>query len=99
MRIARIGTVALLLGLLLNAPARGETPFNVQGTMHDNLAVLQAAKKPVTIVLKNGDKYQATIGALGDHFVVLTQPAQKEFFDVLVPIDEITAVEARARDH
>ena len=41
---------------------------------------------------------RATIGSLGDHLVVLTQPAQKEFYDVLVAIDEIAAVEARARE-
>ena len=57
-----------------------------------------AAKKPVVALLKNGTSYRATIGSVGDHFVVLTQPAQKEFFDVLVAIDEIAALEVRARE-
>jgi hypothetical protein len=52
----------------------------------------------VTVVLKNGDSYRAKIGAVGDHQVMLTEPYQKEVFDVLIPIDEITALEVRARE-
>ena len=97
--MVRVAGVVVIVGLVSSASVQAQSPLNAQATMHDNLAALLAAKKAVTVVLKNGDKYQAAIGSLGDHFVVLTQPAQKEFFDVLVPIDEITAVEARARDH
>lgn len=97
MRLSRITIVAPLLAVVSFTTAWAQSPLNVELSMHDNLIALSAAKKPVTVVLKNGDKYQATIGAVGDHNIILTQPAQKEFFDVLVPIDEIAAVEARAR--
>lgn len=97
MRTARIRIAVVALGLLWSASAGAQSPLNPQATMHDNLAAMLAAKKQVTVVLKSGDKYQANIASLGDHLVVLTQPAQKEFFDVLVPIDEITALEVRAR--
>jgi hypothetical protein len=33
-----------------------------------------------------------------DTLVLLTEPYQKEVFDVLVVIDEITALEVRARE-
>ncbi len=92
-----VAALLLLLALLLAQPAAAQSPLNAQASMHDNLAALQAAKKPVTVVLKSGERYQASIGALGERFVVLTGPAQKEFFDVLLAIDEIAAVEARVR--
>jgi len=97
MRQVRIARMALIVGLLMSTSVLAQSPFNPQASMRDNLAALQAAKKQVNVVLKNGEKYQANIGSLGDAFVVLTQPAQKEFYDVLVPLDEIAAVEARAR--
>ena len=64
----------------------------------DNLSALMAAKKPITVVLQNGQSYRATIGSVGDHLVVLNGPSQKEFYDVLIPIEEIAAVEVRVRD-
>lgn len=94
MRKTGIAVTMVLLSIL---SAEAQTGFNASASMHDNLAQLAAAKKPVTVVLKNGEKYQAAIGSVGDHFVVLTAPAQKEFFDVLVPLEEISAVEARVR--
>lgn len=97
MRTARIVGVASMVALCAGAPALAQSPFNAQTSLRENLTALQAAKKPVTVVLESGEKYQATIAAVGDTFVVLTQPAQKEFFDVLVPLDAIEAVEARAR--
>lgn len=98
MRTARIGIAVVMFALLGGASVWAQSPFNEKASMRDNLAGLMAAKKPVTVLLRSGDRYQATVGAVGDHLVVLTQPAQKEFFDVLIPIDEIAAVEARARD-
>lgn len=93
----RIAGVATILGVLWAVSAQAQSPLNPQASMHDNLAAVLAAKKQVTVVLKNGDRYQANVGSLGDHNVVLTQPAQKEFFDVLVPLDEISALEVRVR--
>jgi len=98
MKPSRVGVVILVGCLLYSAIALAQSPLNAQATMRDNLNALMAAKKPVVIILKNGTSYRATIGSVGDHFVVLTQPSQKEFFDVLVAIDEIAAVEARARE-
>ena len=98
MKRARAGTGFLVGCVLYAAVAAAQSPLNAQASMRDNLNVLMAAKKPAVVILKNGTSYRATIGSVGDHFVVLTQPAQKEFFDVLVAIDEIAALEARARE-
>lgn len=97
MKLKRMAGIAA--GLALSAAvARAQSPFNADAPLKDNLKALGAAKKSATVVLRNGSTYQATIGAVGDHFVVLTEPQGKSYFDVLVAIDEIAAVEARARD-
>lgn len=80
------------------ATALAQSPLNATISIHDNLTALSTSKKVVTVVLKNGDSYRAKIGAVGDHQVVLSEPSQKEVFDVLIPIDEITALEVRARE-
>jgi len=79
-------------------PALAKSPLNAATSIRDNLNALSQGKAPVTVVLKNGNTYTAKIGAVGDHLVVLTEPSQKEFFDVLVVIDDITALEVRARE-
>lgn len=84
--------------VLSASTALAQSPLNATISMHDNLTALSTSRKVVTVVLKNGDSYRAKIGAVGDHQVVLTEPYQKEVFDVLIPIDEITALEVRARE-
>jgi sRNA-binding regulator protein Hfq len=98
MRTVGLGVAVLLAWVLGAAVAAAQSPLNAQASMRDNLNALMAAKKPVAVILKNGTSYRASIGSVGDHFVVLTQPAQKEFFDVLVALDEIAALEVRARE-
>lgn len=91
------GVLVAVCCLAVAATAAAESPLNALTSIRDNLNSLMTSKKVATVVLKNGDRYQAKVGAVGDHLVVLTEPAQKEFFDVLVPIEEITALEVRAR--
>ena len=98
MKRRQFASVVVVAGLLWAAVASAESPLNAQVSLRDNLNQLMAAKKQVVVMLKNGTSYRANVGSVGDHFVVLTQPAQKEFFDVLVAIDEIAALEVRARD-
>jgi sRNA-binding regulator protein Hfq len=98
MQTTRIAAVAVVAWLAVSGAALGQSPLNPSLTLQDNLNLLQKAKKPVTVVLRNGASYRAAIGSVGDHFVVLTGPQQKEFFDVLVRIDDISALEVRARD-
>ena len=84
---------------LLSTAALAQSPLNAAIGMRDNLRVFAEAKKPVTVVLKGGQTYTARIGAVGDHQVVLSELSGKEFYDALVQIDEIAAIEVRARDH
>ena len=85
--------------LSIASAALAQGPLNARVSMADNLRALSAAKKPVTVVLRGGEKaYTAKIGEVGDHYVLLAELSGKEFYDALVAIDEIAAVEVRARE-
>lgn len=97
----------LLLAAILIGPASSvraqsggdAAVLNASQSMGDNLRHLAEAKKTVELVLRNGKSYKGKLGAVGDHSVVVTQIAGRDFFDALVLIDEIVAVEVQARDH
>jgi hypothetical protein len=77
--------------------AAANSPLNPSKSTRENLKALAGAKQPITVVLSNGKDYRARVGEVGNEAVVLTGIAGREFFDVLVDIDEIVAIEAQAR--
>src|SRR5512139_3140561 len=87
-----------LIAMLAWVPAAAaESPLNPSKAMRENLKALASAKQPITVVLSNGKDYRARVGEVGDEAVVLTGIVGREFFDVLVDIEEIVAIEAQAR--
>jgi hypothetical protein len=72
-----------------------ESPLATGGTMRDALAKL--AGKDAEVVLANGKSYRGKVGGVGSETVLVTQIAGKEFYDVLIDLDEVAAVEVRAR--
>jgi len=94
----------IVMLLLLGTVAQGQEPSGAAApllvasqSVHDNLERIQAAKKGVEVVLKSGKSYRGTIAALGDHAVVLTEIQGREFYDALVVLDDVVALEVRAR--
>ena len=53
--------------------------------------------KPVTLLLRSGKEYGGTVGDVRSQSVVLKSIAGKEFYDALVRIDDISAIEIRNR--
>lgn len=94
-KVAMVSAALVGLGV---CPVSAESPFNAKVSLRDNLASLQAGKKAVTVVLESGQTYNARVAEVGDHHIVLSAPQGKEFYDVMVPIEAIVAVETRARD-
>jgi uncharacterized protein (DUF608 family) len=97
-------TLLSLLAIGARSPVRAQSGgdaavLNASQSMGDNLRHLAEAKKTVELVLRNGKSYKGKLGAVGDHSVVVTQIAGRDFFDALVLIDEVVAVEVQARDH
>ena len=75
----------------------GAVALDASKSVRDNLKSIQAAKKGVEVVLKGGKSYRGQVGAVGDDAVVLTQLEGREFFDALIDLDEVAALEVRAR--
>jgi hypothetical protein len=100
-RVLMICGVAVLLNL--GAPAVSARPpeigaLEVGQSIRDNLRRLAKAGKRVELVLKNGKSYRGLLGAVGEHAVVVSEIEGREFFDALVLIDEIAALEVRVRE-
>ena len=53
--------------------------------------------KPVTLLLRSGKEYGGTVGEVRGQSVVVKSIVGKEFYDALVRLDDISAVENRNR--
>ena len=97
------GSVVLvcLLFLAVSTQLPAET-VAVQGvgyvgaSLKDNLKSLTG--KDIYVSLRSGKVYQGRVKSVGDHFVHLEKIAGKEFYDALIRIDDISAIEARFRE-
>ncbi len=88
---------ANLLGMVKTVPA-AETEavqFNVNTTMADNLAMLKG--KSVTLSLASGQTITGVVSDVKGNLLLLAKISQKEFYDALVAIDRISAIETKVR--
>jgi len=87
---------ALVSGSAHADQATTETPvFSVDASMLDNLKSL--SRKRVTVYLIGGTTLTGSIKAVGNNAVHLEKLDGKDYFDALVSIDKITAIDTRAR--
>lgn len=98
------GVAVALVGALAATPAfaqsGGAAPapaLDPAQTLRDNLVKLAAAKKGAEVTLRGGKSFRGRIGAVGDHAVLLTELEGREFYDAWISLEEIAAVEVRAR--
>jgi small nuclear ribonucleoprotein (snRNP)-like protein len=70
--------------------------FNVAAAMGDNLQGLVG--KRVSVTLDSGNVLTGIVGTVGDHMLHLEKLERKEYFDALVRIDAIRAIETRFRE-
>ena len=66
-------------------------------SMNDTLKGLMGTQTPVEIVLGNGKVYGGFVKEVGTGTVLLTKLSQKEFYDAMIKIEDISAVEVRMR--
>jgi ribosome maturation factor RimP len=64
-------------------------------TMRDALSDL--LNKKVEIILKSGKNFNGKIQTVGQHCMVLNQLGSRSFFDVIIQIEDIAAVEVQIR--
>jgi len=87
---------AVEAGAQARAAAVQGASFNVSAPLKDNLRSLVG--KDVYVGLRSGKTYQGFVKSVGDHFIHLEKLAGKEFFDALIRIDDISAIEVRFRE-
>lgn len=94
----------LLLGalLILPIPAGAELvelpglAYNVNGSMADNLKELVGKK--VYVALASGVTFTGSVKAVGREMLHLEKLQDKEYFDALIRLDTIVAIDTRFRD-
>ncbi len=69
--------------------------FDVSLSMKDNLKAYVG--KDVVVHLRSGKTLQGYVKSVGNDFVHLEKLAGKEFYDALVRIEDISAIEAKFR--
>jgi hypothetical protein len=93
--------LAMVLGLSIYAGPRAVSAqtdavqFNVSTSMVENLAALKG--KSVTVSLASGQTITGIVNDVKGNLLHLGKISQKEFYDALIAIDRISAVETRVR--
>jgi len=70
--------------------------YNVGASLQDNLKSLVGKK--VYLTLDSGKTFAGLVKEVGNNFVHLEKLDGKDFFDALVRIEDISAVDAKFRD-
>ena len=71
--------------------------YSVHASLKDNLQSLIG--KRVYITLESGKAFAGTIKAVGEHLVHVEKIMGKDFFDALILIEDISAIDAKFRDY
>jgi len=75
--------------------AKEAARLDVSKSMQDNLAAMKG--KIVTVTVTTGQSITGTVTDAKGNLLHLSKISQKEFYDALIPIDHISAIEARVR--
>ena len=103
--IVRLMTVLFCFGMIALVPVRvraglAEIPgmaYKVNATLADNLKALTGKK--INVTLDSGSTFTGTVKAVGKGLLQLEKLEGKEYFDALVRIDDISAIDTRFRDY
>jgi small nuclear ribonucleoprotein (snRNP)-like protein len=103
--IGGVSLVVLVAVALLVVPARAGAQakpiegvkFEVSQSLNDNLKPFLG--KLVYVNLRSGKTYLGSLKAVGDHWIHLEKVAERNFFDALIRIEDISAIEVQFRDN
>ena len=70
--------------------------FNVSQSINDNLKIYTG--KEVVIHLRSGKSLQGFVKSVGNHFLHLEKLSGRDFYDALIRIEDVSAMEARFRE-
>ncbi len=71
--------------------------YNVNSSIAANLKTLTGKK--VYITLTSGNTFSGSVKEVGSHLIHLEKLEGKDFFDALIRIDAISAIDTRFRDY
>jgi len=96
-------TISLVLALALDAWAQQKKVTELEGVQFNTGAALADNLKPfvgkdVFLHLRSGKTFQGYLKSVGNGLVHLEKLAGREFYDALIRIEDISAVEAKFRD-
>jgi len=107
-RAALVLVMAMIIAspavLTVEAGAEGKKPTPVEGARFDTSFPLKEnlktfLGKDVHLLLRSGQTIQGYVKSVGDHFVHLERlAAGRDFYDALVRMEDISAMEAKFRD-
>ncbi len=102
-KLALVLVAALFSLIFLGAYAEAKSiepiegsKFDVSASIKDNLKFF--AGRDVSLHLRSGKTLQGYIRAIGNDFVHLEKIAGRDFYDALIRIDDISAIEVKFRD-
>lgn len=110
-RAKKLGSVGIVLAIVISAAvltvpleagAKAEVAaiegmkYHVGASLQDNLKSL--VRKKVYVTLDSGQTFAGFVKEVGNHFVHLEKLDGKEFFDALIRIEDISAIDAKFRD-
>ena len=70
--------------------------YNVGASLQDNLKSLVGKK--VYVTLDSGKSFGGVVKEVGNNFVHLEKLDGKDFFDALIRLEDVTAIDARFRE-
>lgn len=76
-------------------PKAKKMSYNINASLGDNLKSLIGKK--VYVTLDSGKTFGGFVKEVGDHLVHLEKLEGKEYFDVLIRIENISAIDTRFR--
>jgi hypothetical protein len=77
------------------AAAGPDFSFNLSASMADNLSMLKG--RTVTIYVASGQTITGTVNEVRGNLLHLVKLSQKDFFDALIAIDRIAAIDTKVR--
>jgi hypothetical protein len=110
-RVKMLSSVGVMLAILffvtvLTPPAEAEAQakvvaiegmkYQVGASLQDNLKTLVGKK--VYVTLASGKTFAGFVKEVGNHFMHLEKLDKKDFFDALIRIEDISAIDAKFRN-
>jgi hypothetical protein len=81
--------------LAAESESKEAVQFNANTTLADNLTALKG--KTVTVALSSGQTITGMVGEVKGNLLHLVKLSQKDFYDALVVLDHISAIETKVR--